>query len=51
MRLESASDRENRKKKKKQQESQLEKMIFSIMEKGIEEAMKQALDNIFKDWK
>lgn len=36
--------------KKKQQESTLEKMVFDIIEKSTEQALKQALDELFKDW-
>ena len=44
------TDQEKRKKKKKQ-ESQMEAMIFSIIEKSLKTAMDQALNDIFKDWK
>lgn len=36
--------------KKKQQESTLEKMVFDIIEKSTEQALKQALDELFKGW-
>ena len=46
------TDQERKKKeKKKKRESELEKMIFSIMEKGMKAALDEALDDIFKDWK
>ena len=46
------TDTERKKKeKKKKQESELEKMIFSIMEKSMKTALDKALDDIFKDWK
>ncbi len=37
----------DKEKKKKKRESELESFIFSVMEK----TMKQALDDILKDWK
>ena len=40
-----------KKDKKKKRESELEKMIFSIMEKSMKTALDKALDDIFKDWK
>ncbi len=42
---------EERRKKKKKQESELEKMIFAIMEKSLKEALNQAMNDIFKDFK
>lgn len=42
---------EERKKKKKKQESQLEKMVFQIMEKSMKQALDAALDELFKEWK
>ena len=42
---------EERKKKKKKRESEFERMIFQMMEKSLKEAMKTALDDIFKEWK
>ncbi len=42
---------EERKKKKKQQESELEKMILAIMQKSLKEALNQAMNDLFKDWK
>ena len=44
------TDEEKRKKKKKEQ-SELEAMIFSIMEKSMKAALDQAMNDIFKDWK
>ena len=51
MKVESAKDRENRKKKRKQQEDWFEKYVLSVMEKSLETAMNQAFDEIFKGWK
>lgn len=42
---------DERKKKKKQQESELEKMILAIMQKSLKEALNQAMNDLFKDWK
>ena len=43
-------EREAKKKKKKKQEQWLEAEIFRIMEKSAEAALKQAMDELFKDW-
>lgn len=42
--------REKEKKKKKQQ-SQIETMIFRIMEKNIKDALDMAMKDLFKGWK
>lgn len=45
-----SKESEEKKKKKKKQESELEAMIFQIMEKSLKAAMDKALDDIFKNW-
>ena len=40
-----------KKDKKKKRESELEKMIFSIMEKSAKVAIDKAVDDLLKDWK
>ena len=45
------TDEERKKKKKKERESELEKMIFQLIEKGLKAGIDQAMDDIFKDWK
>ena len=44
-------DKEKKEKKKKHQQSDLELMVFRIMEKSMKEALDAALDDIFKTWK
>ena len=44
-------ERQEKEKKKKRRESDFERMMFQIMEKSLKEAMKAALDDVFKDWK
>ena len=51
MRIESREDREKRKKKQKKQEDWLTAQINAILEKSLETAMKQVIDDLFKDWK
>ena len=46
----SAADREKKKKDKKKRESQLEAMVFQIMEKSMGKALDAAIDDLFKDW-
>ncbi len=43
--------KEQEKKKKKKRESELEKMVFQIMEQSAKKAIEAALDDILKDWK
>ena len=50
-RYSSDDDREKKKKDKKKRESELERMVFQIMEKSIGDALNAALDDLFKDWK
>ena len=38
-------------KHKKKQESQIEKFIFSMMEKSMKAALDAAMKDLFKDWK
>ena len=42
---------QERKKKKKKQQSILQAEINKIIEKSLQAAVDQALDEIFKDWK
>ena len=53
MKIDNTSDRDKKKKKKKEnrKQSDLETMIFSIMQKSLKSAMDAALDDIFKEWK
>ena len=51
MRVNNAKDRDKKKKKQDRRKSDLEGLIFSIMQKSLEEAMKAALDEVFKSWK
>lgn len=44
-------EKRKKKKKKEQQDKWLEEEIFRIMEKSLQAAMNEALDNIFKEWK
>ena len=44
-------DEEKRKKKKKQQETWLEQQVIAILNKSLQAALKQAMDDLFKDWK
>lgn len=44
-------DREKKDKKKKRQQSNLELMVFRILEQSMKKALDEALDDIFKDWK
>ncbi len=44
-------ERQEREKKKKKRQSELEMMIFQLMEKSAKKALETALDEIFKDWK
>jgi hypothetical protein len=46
----SRTDDEKKKKDKKKRESDLEKMIFAIMEKSMKDALNQAIDDLFRDW-
>lgn len=51
MRLNNTSEREKKKKKKEsQRKSNLEGLIFSIMQKSLKSAIDAALDDIFKEW-
>lgn len=45
------ANQEDKKKKKKKRQSELEAMIFQIMEKSMKTALDKALDDILKDWK
>lgn len=49
--MSSREDREKKEKKKKRQQSDLELMVFRIMEKSMKKALDTALDDIFKTWK
>ena len=40
-----------KKEKKKKRESELERMIFQIIEQSAKKALNEALDEIFKEWK
>lgn len=42
---------DNYRNKKKQKKSDLEGLIFTMIEKGLKKAMKTAMDDIFKEWK
>ena len=44
-------DKEKKEKKKKRQQSDLELMVFRIMEQSMKKALDAALDDIFKTWK
>ena len=46
-----SQNREEDKKKKKKQQSQMEKMIFGIMQKSMKTALDKAMEELFKDWK
>ena len=46
-----SQNREEDKKKKKKQQSQMEKMIFDIMQKSMKTALDKAMDELFKDCK
>ena len=37
--------------KKKKRESELQKFIFSVMEKSMKQALDVAIDDLLKDWK
>ena len=43
--------RENDKKKKKKQQSQIEAMIFRMMEQSMKSALDTAMKELFQDWK
>ena len=43
--------KENDKKKKKKQQSQIEAMIFRMMEQSMNAALDTAMKELFKDWK
>ncbi len=45
----SNDDREKKKKEKKKRESELERMVFQIMEKSMKDALDAALDDLFKE--
>ena len=53
MKIDNTSDRDKKKKKKKEnrKQSDLEGLIFSIMQKNLKAALDAALDDIFKEWK
>ncbi len=42
---------QERKKKQKKQKSQLEAMIFKVMEQSMKAALDAAMKDLFKDWK
>ena len=44
------SKKEERKKKEKKQKDWLEAYIISVMQKSLEAAMKEALNDLFKEW-
>ena len=44
-------DKEKKEKKKERQQSDLELMVFRIMEQCMNKALDAALDDIFKTWK
>lgn len=51
MRIDSTSDREKKKKKKEdRKKSNLENMIFSIMEKSLKSALDATIDDLLKDF-
>ena len=43
--------RKNDKKKKKKQQSQIEAMIFRMMEQSMKTALDTAMKELFQDWK
>lgn len=45
------SQQSEKEKKKKKQQSQIEAMIFRIMEKSMKDALDMAMKDLFKDWK
>ena len=49
--MRAGASQEDKKKKKKKSQSELEFMIFQIMEKSMKTALDKALDDILKDWK
>ena len=49
--MSSREDKEKKEKKKKHQQSDLELMVFRIMEQSMKKALDMALDDIFKTWK
>ena len=42
---------DDEKKRKKKQQSQLEALIFQMMEKSMKAALDAAMKDLFKDWK
>ena len=50
MRINNSKSEDKKKKKKERHDSDLETMIFSIMQKSLKAAMDAALDDILKDW-
>ena len=44
------SNKKDKDKKKKKQQSELENMVFPIMEKSLQAALNQALDDIMGDF-
>ena len=53
MRIDNTTDRKKKKKKKSsdQKKSNLESMVFSIMEKSLKSALDACLDDLFREWK
>ena len=47
----SSADSEKKKKDKKKRESELEHMVFQIMQKSMRDALDAALDDLLKEWK
>lgn len=41
---------ERKKKDKKKRQSEIENMVFSIMEKSLKTALDAAIDDLLKDW-
>lgn len=45
------NSKDEKEKEKKKRESELEHMVFQIMEKSMKDALDAALDDLFKNWK
>ena len=51
MRIDNTSDQKKKKKKENEKKSNLEGLIFEIMQKSLKSAIDATLDDIFKEWK